>query len=101
MMYDLNIAKWIALADEFLTEFSAGDTYDRLNEDGQAVYERIEELYSLIMDETEEEHTQEWRENLTREEAAAVAVLDREIDGIMVRMRLLELHENAFGLPEW
>jgi hypothetical protein len=101
MMYDLDIAKWIALAEEFWTGFSSGETYDRLDEDGRAAYERIEELYGLFMDETGEEHTQEWRENLTREEAAAVAVFDREIDGIVVRMRLLELHENAFGLPEW
>lgn len=101
MMYGLDRVHWIALANEFLTEFSAGETYERLNEDEQAVFERIEELYSLTMGETEEEYTQEWRENLTAEEAAAVAVLDREIDDTMAILQLLELHENVFGLPEW
>lgn len=101
MMYGLDRVHWIALTNEFLTEFSAGETYDRLNEDEQAAYKRIEELYRLTMDETEEEYTQEWRENLTAEEAAAVAVLDREIDDTMAILQLLELHEKVFGLPEW
>ena len=107
MMHGMNVEQWAGLATRYAIAYSddkADELLETCGKDEQDALDRIKSLHRLVMDETDESWTQEWRDNLTAEEAAAVAVLDEEIDRVMFRIRLLELlelHENVFGLPEW
>lgn len=59
----------------------------------------VEELEALFWDETNEEWTQAWREDLTQEEVALVAQWDERVRKGMLKMcqdilRLEEQHEG-------
>lgn len=80
---EYKIFVWTNLANGYVvlmtSEFHEKDLeefYSSLSEEEQEAFDCIESLYQLVMDETGEEWTQEWRGNLTEEEAAAVAVFD-------------------------
>lgn len=57
---------------------------------------RYEELHGLFWDETNEEWTQEWREDLTQEEAALVAQWDERVRKGMLKMcqKIIEMEEG-------
>ena len=80
MLYGLDCKQWARVAVKYAMA-STCDDLDRLmcemGKEEEHIFDRIESLYRLVMDETGEEWTQEWRDNLTVEEAAAVAAFDR------------------------
>lgn len=79
MMHGMNVEQWAGLATRYAIAYS-DDKVDELLEtcgkDEQDALDRIESLHRLVMDETGESWTQEWRDSLTEEEAIAVAIFD-------------------------
>ena len=80
MTYGLNSEQWAAYAKKYLMLSTDEEIGKFLLGVGDRIFDHLDSLYTLVMEETGEPYTQEWRDSLTDEDAAIVAVFDAMVN---------------------